>query len=161
MKMSETTTADTLGTQATGDRSAELVDLIARLEKATRPDRVLDADIWESVGRAPVGQGFYRGSSEWDRHLWFAPNLSVPIESPPSYTSSIDAALTLVPEGWEWALHAEGGLYRVEMGDPMIGLEGEHETAPAIALCIAALKARLATSSAERSPVAHDPSNGQ
>lgn len=58
-----------------------------------------------------------------------------------NYTTSLDDALTLVPDGWEWALYCELGKYRVEMGDPMRNLPAEAAT-PALALCIASIQAR-------------------
>lgn len=53
--------------------------LIARLESADGPSRELDAEIAKAVGA-------------------FSMNGAINIS--PRYTASIDAALTLVPEGW-------------------------------------------------------------
>lgn len=62
-------------------------DLIAQLEAATGPDRELDAAIKELVGHA------------WDYAAdWGMRGNEKPVALP--YTASIDAALTLVPEGW-------------------------------------------------------------
>ena len=62
-----------------------------------------------------------------------------------SYTTSIDAALTLVPEGWSYMI--EGGLstqspsaYLRPPSQP--GFDQGIAGTPALALCIAALKAR-------------------
>ncbi len=113
-------------------------DLIARLEKATKPDRDLDADIWRNMNGAPMLK-------------------------PPHYTASIDAALTLVPEGVLWEID-----FKLNIGDDFDWRRGEtktaysagagsrwdnkktpanwqysrHQTSAAIALCIAALRAR-------------------
>lgn len=59
------------------------------------------------------------------------------------YTTSIDAALTLVPEGWEWVLEWETNpdIARCKMGNPDIGLIFEAPTL-ALAFCAAALRAR-------------------
>lgn len=57
------------------------------------------------------------------------------------YTTSLDAALSLVPEGWEWCLTWEGGIASVDIGDPMLRMEYAAAT-PALAMCAAALKAR-------------------
>ena len=56
------------------------------------------------------------------------------------YTTSLDAALTLVSEGWEWQLSFEDDKGICRMGDPLLLIEPEAAT-PALALCIAALKA--------------------
>jgi len=70
--------------------SDEIEALIERLEKATWPDRELDAHIHQA--RWPQLRDMHFDASGWlvggDR-----PN---PI-NPPHYTSSIDSALTLVP----------------------------------------------------------------
>lgn len=108
-------------TPMTEARGGDPSDLIERLESAAGPDRDLDGDIAVSMGlfaRRPVVAQALR------------------------YTESIDAALTLMPARWEWALFCQGGTFRVEAGDPSIGLEGESEHGAAIAICIAALKAR-------------------
>lgn len=59
------------------DASHELLALAERCEKATGPDRALDYDIAHIVTRAHMATGLA-----------------------PAYTGSIDAAMTLVPEGW-------------------------------------------------------------
>lgn len=76
----------------------------------------------------------------------------------PAYTTSLDAAVTLVPDGWAWlARNHDGGLQKLSLEDEGNGKFGfgsvsswgadgpiHHAfaaTAP-VALCIAALKAR-------------------
>lgn len=74
-------------------------------------------------------------------HEWrWAGIPGAPLPSKP-YTASIDAALSLVPEGWEWQR------YRSPRGMAMqvahaTGAGHGHHISPAIALCIAALRAR-------------------
>lgn len=104
---------------------SDLDELIQRLEKATGPDRELDIAI----------------ASAWKQHhsgRWSIVNA-------PYFTSSIDAALTLVPEGWFMeALHQQprGWLcYVGSRSNSLARMESEADTA-AIALCIAALRAR-------------------
>jgi hypothetical protein len=121
-------------------------DLIERLEKATGPDRDLDDRIAIAsgykvacVGNAAatdIGFIYPDGSRHWGA---------------PRFTESLDAALTLVPEGMAWTLgqnvHHRYWQATVnnldEDGRPQAvgysGLQG-NRTAP-IALCIAALKA--------------------
>jgi hypothetical protein len=131
-----------------------LPELIAALEAATGPSRQLDAEIARAV-YAPDGrvkQSPFNG--EWcvyhptqDRTLDRVRVLQ--------FTASIDAALTLVPEGWVWAVHGpdSGNLAYACLCDrdviqpPEPWLETyptqeSHAATPAIALCIAALRAR-------------------
>lgn len=79
------------------------------------------------------------------------------IYSPPAYTSSLDTALTLVPEGWR-TLWAED-LRSISQWDWALcptdeDSDTEHAEAraptPALALCIAALKARGLASAREK-----------
>lgn len=112
-------------------------DLIARLEKATGPDRDLD----HAIDTALLG--------EWTYYA-------------PEYTASIDAALTLVPNGYRWLVRKHDGsktwaggkgaksfanVYADEHESPMY--EAWTQT-PALALCIAALKARQAMANPQR-----------
>lgn len=124
----------------------DISDLIARLEKATGPDRELDEAI---VIEAPITKAFLRGNK-------FGGFEVLP------YTASLDAALTLVPEGWQWqvsnrapAPHAGRAylnnreLFHIGGGglSPNPAYRGSEETAatPAIAVCIAALNIRNTT----------------
>lgn len=114
-----------------------LTRLIEELEKATEPSWQLDADI--QVIAHPQ-KSLFNGV--------------------PKYTSSLDAAMTLVPEGnydqsWTKSTRGKGTwehwtLYQVRIALETVE-EDEDETSPeaigchnvlAIALCIAALKAR-------------------
>ena len=140
--------------------ASSLSDLIARLEKATGPDRELDAHIAASVGLpmtfCDFDAGCYHGGCR-------SPGCGKPLgltderrsyphdwrddERLPRYTSSIDAAMTRVPEGWNrrasetdkhwwWAELREGyetSYNRVEIG--------QSPSLP-VSICIAALKAR-------------------
>lgn len=106
----------------------DLAALIERLERATGPDRNLDAMIFHFIMK---GEGVgARGSG-------------------PPYTSSIDAAMTLVPDGDPWTL-GQSIHFRYwhalvsEFGaDQQIHSRGYGTSDyPAIALSIAALKSR-------------------
>ncbi len=108
-------------------------DLITRLEAATGPDRKLDHDIWFLMDQ-PL-----------DDHA---------VDCPLRYTESLDAALTLVPEGMGWGVKFDNqGHFAWVSGD--IARNGQTVAvrygwnAP-LALCIASLKARaLETNSQE------------
>lgn len=139
-----------------------LSDLIERLEKATGPDRELDVAIGFAVGRIRERDGNYLYATGNDSDMVVEPNeyddhlVSQPLSY---YTASIDAALTLVPEG-SWA-----GLDPIFFDEPgrvlfdaiicrpdwsqwtpageWIGRKEARAATPALALCIAALRARL------------------
>lgn len=104
--------------------------LIERLEALTSPVRAVDSEISKAV------RG-YAFDTEL-RELYG-----------PHYTASIDAAMTLVPEGLPWSLNypANDDGSRSCHGIPtkptadVCGILG-HAATPAIALCLAALKAR-------------------
>lgn len=115
--------------------------LILALQRAEGPSRALDEEIALACGwtrkpdhscswlwMRPDGQGWYRDS-----------------DTPPWFTSSIDAALTLVPEGFWWEVTSPFGEVRrarasIYTKSNCVGY-ARHKT-PAIAICIAALEAR-------------------
>lgn len=111
--------------------AATLRDLIARVE-AAGPDRGLDARVFMLI----------EGGSEADAD-YAASNPEVTCR-PPAYTASLDAALTLVPAKWEWTLVGpEWGCWMHRNREaPSIG--GRKAKSAALALCAAALRARLA-----------------
>jgi hypothetical protein len=67
-----------------------LLALAERCEKATGPDRELDADIQEAVGREPIG---------WNKLLsgWQSVDLTI-IQMAEPYTASLDASTSLFPD---------------------------------------------------------------
>lgn len=106
--------------------SADLNALAARVESLEGPDREVDEAILRSVGGfTPTGLPTWRGGLGW-----------------PMFTQSLDAAMSLVPEGWHWQrqlrLH---GRYHSEVGNGQTTY-GKSARTPALALCAAALKAR-------------------
>ena len=120
-------------------------DLIAKLEAATEGSRELDADIYEAIGCEVVRARKSRRGLNWCYrghfpHGW----LAIRWEKMNHLTTSIDAALTLVPEGMFWSIDSSGSAYICQLdsggqrGSVRVG-DGE---SPALALCIAALKAR-------------------
>ena len=116
-------------------------ELIAALEKAEGPSRELDCEI--AMHRMPELRGFARIGEDWV-HPQYSTIRTYAIE----YTASIDAALTLVPEGWDWSVVLAE---RFEDKNPAscqviqrgrLKFHTTHAATPALALCIAALKAR-------------------
>jgi hypothetical protein len=94
-------------------------DLIARLEKADGADRALDWEIHVANGLEGVGA--------YAQH--------------PRYTASIDAALTLVPEGMHGHVEFGQSSHSAIIWNGVERIEGLAATSE-LALCIAALKAR-------------------
>ena len=113
-------------------------ELISALEAATGPSRELSHRIAEVVGwvhRENVKNDF----------KWLSPNGQAYLV-PLHFTASLDAALTLVPEDYEWLVEYDEEEYRAcvwavpeREGDGLVCIGAT----PAIVLCVAALRARL------------------
>ena len=121
-------------------------ELIERLEKATGPDREIDCLIAVALNPA------FR--------IEYAPGVDtlVPyVVSPPRrgevgvprYTASIDAALSLVPADpvySDWTVERDDDSYQASVHAPHGDLAFSQGATPAIAMCIAALKAHALVS---------------
>jgi len=113
-------------------------ELIERLEAAESGSRELDAEIAKEVG--------YTFMETWtlSEEYWIgpAPAPDKPVVLP-RFTTSLDAALTLVPEGfWTRLIIATPPVAEVNPNN-IESVDGKViATTPALALCIAALKAR-------------------
>ena len=129
-------------------------DLITRLEQATEGSRELDCDIFNIDSRYEITdderRNTYNGNGLYGRNVHNDMRVEVP-----HYTESLDKALTLVPEGvrgWQICKSVLGPtvaeFVHDDRDDPggdwysVDGISGEAST-PALALCIAALKALL------------------
>lgn len=132
-----------------------LDDVIRRLE-AGESGREVDAAIWWHVDRARAEGTYWAAALGLPRPLTKMPdgglgwaNMRV---CAPHYTTSLDAAVSLVPEGWTVAQIGQGDNKRwwVELrhgfqtsyGKVVIAPTRDGCATPALALCIAALKAR-------------------
>lgn len=148
--------------------TASIQYIIARLEKATGPDRELDYRLAYSLGWRFNGFEWQEQSRDQDRlsddqfrdldqmaggwkrpdqKKWPYPGSND--NEVPRWTASIDAALTLIPGGWDWLLavfqgerptatiQRKGGGFHAA---PEIEFD-ESGASPAIGLCIAAIKA--------------------
>ena len=116
-------------------------DLIKRLEAADGPSRELDIALAPIVGLRAVNEGYPFGVMCYDKNNQ--------CEVLPRFTSSIDAALTLVPDEWgcEMFIYPNGeGLADVRQWSPP-SIRTGHMSAPtpALAICIAALHAMKGT----------------
>lgn len=130
----------------------ETPKLSERVEAATGPDRELDAEIAVAVSGdvgaivvPPYERFLFSHKPGWWRD---GTNKS---HSAPSYTASLDAALTLMPSDAFWRLGHDGdgadpSEFRAQVLVPTLGSIDAHGAAfaatPALALCAAALKAR-------------------
>ena len=144
-----------------------MLDVIQKLKAAIEGSRGLDAEIalhlgWQSYHGEPnpYEGNDYVHAGHWGRPGHPEDERREPkggFAEPPRYTTSLDAALTLVPEGWagrvEWGgCYATGKpcLPHAELAQPIqtefgpgVGIRAQVDGAtPALALCIAALKAR-------------------
>lgn len=117
----------------------DLNDLADRVERLEGSDYAIELEIatWCYENGSIAGVNY-------DPRMWLERNGG-------GFTYSIDAAMTLVPEGCAWSLYSDGPTYKAsaEIGKHPSGGElmqgdwiGEGET-PALALCCAALRARL------------------
>lgn len=118
--------------------AAEFLALVDRCERE-EPSRELDCEIAKAVGWTynPKNLPGAPWKDAADRVEW----------TPPWFSFSLDAAVTLVPEGVEWNLT---NLYGIAMSE--VGLnfsDGNWQTSRhkgghlALAICAAALRARL------------------
>lgn len=133
--------------------------LIARLEKATEGSRELDGHLWQllwpKTGHGELAEQFARRFSNRRKGIGIDHYAAT---WAPHFTSDIGAATRLSPEGWEWLVCSRngGGFANVtknlvciveQSGDAMIDRSTgesfpEDAATPALALCIAALRAR-------------------
>lgn len=134
-----------------------MTDLIARLAAATEPSRELDGLIFRAVntGTPDADWCAFDLEDESDAIIWYRrdANDTIAWEAPPNYTASIDAALTLVPEGLLRSLiiYADRAHAFIRTGSVLNPATKEwtgYAATPAIALCIAALQARAARAGA-------------
>lgn len=125
------------------DQDSRIQELIEALEKATGPDRELDAIIWKVVeGRErDLIAGYIKLSGE---------KVSFNGPQPPAYSASIDAAMTLVPEGHDISITQASGPDRKDWSAICVKrkfygnavINRARASSGAIALSCSALKAR-------------------
>ena len=130
------------------DRTA-LLALAERCEQAAGPERELDAEIALACGIVTSREcDFFYGHKDhsvmvlerdYYDHDRNAPAL-------PYFTASLDAAVTLVPEGWTWGRFHSGTVECMTLNGPdnSILVERGEGISTALALCAAALRARAA-----------------
>lgn len=112
--------------------------LISRLEESTEGSRELDTDLFQAFAGDDWHKAYIRAQEpcgcphdmavEEARHY------------APRYTTSLDAAIALVERllpGWWWEIDAAGNATVFKAPRYVV----EHAATPALALCLAALKA--------------------
>jgi hypothetical protein len=106
--------------------SDTLEELALRCEQATGPDRESDVAIYDAL---------FTKAGDFDT-AYVAK----------CYTASLDAAMSLVPEGQDFRVQRfNGGCRAVAwIAARNVGYDGEHPASPALALCAASLRARSA-----------------
>jgi hypothetical protein len=125
-----------------------LLELAERCEKATGPHRELDYAISEGIGK-----GCVRSSKPLrEDHAEETGGFTIP-----RYTASLDAAMTLVPEGWRPVIDmaSEEGAAIVDVwaapaASPQPTRRHAKAATPALALCGAALRALTHQTAEER-----------
>lgn len=134
--------------------SSDLIALAERVEKAERPSREMDAEIAAALDLRP------NWARDDPRSLIVANRygiglLSLGVGGPgitaACYTSSVDSAAQLAPEGWCWSAGDDyydptPGWARVfpRVGGQILGTGNRYSATPALALCAAVLRARAA-----------------
>lgn len=116
----------------------ELNRLADRVEALTGPDREVDWLVYEAIGE-PVVLLVRAATAGRDEATWA-----------PFYSQSLDAAMSLVPDGYSWTLgqnvHHGHWLCSINYvnreGEPTCLADSGHRKAPALALTAAALRAR-------------------
>lgn len=130
----------------------ELIALAKRVEALAGPDLGLDAEIVCALDLKPQWLSSQEGRLWVDRSgarpvvrfTYGAARKSrgdPPIDDVLHYTGSMDAAMTLVPSAWQWAVTDYQGCAPATaiLGDKLII---RNAATPALALCAASLRAR-------------------
>ena len=126
-----------------------LLALAARVEQAQGPDREIELAIFRLLNPQYAGPEWkpYAGGL---RHVNDGSDARTPPDprtAAPRWTASLDAALTLVPEGWRWAVHGgpwTRGPHATLLAPTYVSKSDQTADAatPALALIAAALRAR-------------------
>lgn len=96
----------------------DLSDLISRVEKASGPDRDLEAEIWLACtpGATRNKWSYVHKATGRECTVDETRDATDRLIIVPSFTTSIDAALTLLPKGMEFELTNLYGVAAVGMG---------------------------------------------
>lgn len=145
--------------------SAEMWTRLAeRAEKATRPDRELDAAVWWSVNKRSAERSFWNAAfglprpldDDFDGLPAGLGRLAV-VSGAPRYTASVDAVLALIAEtlpGWTWEMTTTGFMPGASLiaTDHLRSVYGAYAATPALAILAALCRAKAAQAEAGGSP---------
>jgi hypothetical protein len=119
--------------------ASTLLALAARCERE-EPSRELDGNICAAIGHKISTDGWLIVPS-------FMEEGQEELRPPTPFTSSIDSAMTLVPEGWVLTLNTfqnGASVYVMNAAGDIVRPQKQYIATPALALCAAALKVRAA-----------------
>ena len=126
----------------------DLTALLARLEAHPEGGRELDGDIATAINLMLSSDYSY---ADWRAYCARNPSLGNHLyDDVPRYTTSTDAAVTLVPADHEWSLTSWSngdmisGKPRARVFTGRFDFKWCRAATPALALCVAALRARQA-----------------
>lgn len=120
---------------------AQLLALADRCERE-EPSAALN----EAIALAAGWRTVFLHGEPW----WSPPGSLEWVMGIDAYTTSLDAAVTLVPEHWDWMVHLYSAIegHASQYVLAVVGIPGTHAeimaATPAMALCAAALRARAA-----------------
>lgn len=121
---------------------SDLSELAERVEALDGPDREVDCLIGVAIGWfiTEPNEGWPDRLDYIDiRGIWkTTANFA---ELVPQFTRSLDAAVTLVPEGWQYCITESRGCW-VRECDQFPTIHGQAAATPALSLTAAALRAR-------------------
>lgn len=136
----------------------DLLALAAKVEAATGPDRELDAAIAIALREPPEYAPWAIKFADWRvvtvqgftrAEVWDGDNMIGHWHSFHARTASLDAAKTVVPEGWDWSASS----YGEDGASAEVWVHGWQDdtrinsflaTTPSLCLIVAALRARAA-----------------
>lgn len=122
---------------------ATLLALADRIEAAEGPDRELDAAIALAIRYQDCLPCDFNGIKARTGGILNAP----------AFTASLDAAMTLVPEGWTGVIDLTGAAKLIDARYPNREVRALACATPALALCAAALRARAANPMSDKQPI--------
>jgi hypothetical protein len=134
----------------------DMLALADRVESLTGPDREVDfliatalGEVPEHVIQGPVGTpyGWFRREDQWALTRTKESDVYAGVESwsPKPRTASLDAAMSLVPEGWTFDLqvrsHFSHTFLEAQEDERGAEVSAQNAATPALALTAAALRA--------------------
>lgn len=129
---------------------SDLAEIIERLEKASGPSLSLDITICQAVILPSITEWMGSPIEGWfGQGLVFGCNTAngyrhLEVYRCPNFTSSIDVALILVPEGWDWDVSCFPAAWAWPNGSTE-NIQYVEAATPPLAICAVALRAREAT----------------